>query len=94
MGALAGLAARAVAAFAGRGLPLARRAALPAAVGLGAGLIPGLFDGDGGGLGDRPRRRRRRRVLTANDRADIAFIVATLGPGAGKSFAMIVAART
>ncbi len=91
MGALAGLAARVLGSLAGGGgRALATRVGLPAAVGVGAGLIPGLLGGDDG----RPRRRRRRRVLTANDRADIAFIVATLGPSAGKSFAMIVAART
>jgi len=55
-------------------------------------LIPGLGgDGDDDG---KPARRRRRRVLTANDRADIAFITATLGASAGKSFSLIVAART
>jgi len=94
MGALAQLAARAVATFGGRALPVVRRAGLPAAAGIAGGLIPGLFGGDDGGALERPRRRRRRRVLTSNDRADIAFIVATLGPSAGKAFAMIVAART
>ncbi len=63
------------------GVPIAGGAA-------GAGLF-GLFDGGDG----RPRRRRRKRVLTANDRADISFITATLGAPAGKAFAMIVAAR-
>ncbi len=66
----------------------------PLAVGVAGGvagsLIPGLFGGGDGAT----RRRRRRRVLTANDRADIAFITATLGAPAGKSFALIVAART
>jgi len=92
MGALLALAGGVLARLGGRAgiTALGRRAALPAAAGLGGALIPSLFDGDG----DRPRRRRRRRVLTANDRADIAFVVATLGPSAGKSFAMIVAART
>ncbi len=40
------------------------------------------------------RRRRRRRALTASDRADIAFIEATLGKAAGRSFAMLVVSRT
>jgi len=39
------------------------------------------------------RRRRRRRALTASDRADIAFITATLGVPAGKAFAIQLAAR-
>ena len=53
--------------------------------------IPGidLFPDD-----DKPKRRRRRRALTASDRADIAFIQATLGQAAGKSFAMLVVSRT
>jgi len=69
----------------------ARRLAIPAAAGLaGAGFGELAFGGGGDGA---PRRRRRRRVLTANDRADISFITATLGAPAGKSFAMIVAAR-
>lgn len=75
-----------------------RQALATAARGLGiataggaAGVgIAGLFDGDGDGS---RRRRRRKRVLTANDRADISFITATLGAPAGKAFAMIVAAR-
>ena len=82
--------------FVARGLPLARRAAVPAAAGL-AGVaagnigIPGvdLFPGD-----EAPKRRRRRRALTASDRADIAFIESILGKAAGKSFAMIIATRT
>jgi len=65
--------------------------------GLTGGGIAGGFTsilGGGGGDGDGPpRRRRRKRVLTSNDRADIAFITATLGAPAGKSFALIVAAR-
>ncbi len=56
------------------------------AAGVGIGGLFGYGDG-------RPRRRRRKRVLTANDRADISFITATLGAPAGKAFAMIVAAR-
>lgn len=43
---------------------------------------------------DKPKRRRRRRALTASDRADIAFIQATLGAAAGRSFAMLVVSRT
>lgn len=39
-------------------------------------------------------RRRRKRALTNSDKADIAFIAATLGKPAGKDFAMIVAARS
>jgi len=85
--------------FGTRALPLARRAAFPAAAGaagsIAAGIgIPGidLFpDGEGG---VRPKRRRRRRALTASDRADIAFIESILGKAAGKSFAMIIATRT
>lgn len=91
MGALLALARSVLAGGARLGGPLARRAALPVAGGLaGAGVGELLFGGDGDG---RPRRRRRRRVLTANDRADISFITATLGAPAGKAFAMIVAAR-
>lgn len=59
--------------------------------GLAAGVgIPGidLFPDD------EKRRRRRRRALTASDRADIAFVTATLGQAAGKSFAMLVVSRT
>ena len=44
--------------------------------------------------GDTKRRRRRRRALTASDRADIAFIQATLGQAAGRAFAMLVVSRT
>jgi len=80
-----------------RVLPLARRAALPAAAGVAGSLVAG------GGLGipgvdlfpdELKRRRRRRRALTASDRADIAFIESILGKAAGKSFAMIIATRT
>lgn len=67
-----------------------RQLAIAGAGGAAGVGLAGLFDGGDG----RPRRRRRRRVLTANDRSDIAFIVATLGAPAGKAFAMIVAART
>jgi len=38
-------------------------------------------------------RRRRRRVLTANDRADIAFIAGIISKTAAGAFANIVAAR-
>lgn len=53
--------------------------------------IPGfdLFGGDNG----KPKRRRRKRALTASDRADIAFITATLGKPAGANFAAIIAAN-
>jgi len=64
-----------------------------AALGVGAGsFLPdfGIFGGDD----DKPRRRRRRKALTASDRADIAFIEATLGKAAGRSFAMLVVSRT
>jgi len=90
MGALVQLAARMMAAVSGRGAgALVRRAAVPVGAGIaGAGLGELFFGGDAA-----PRRRRRRRVLTANDRADISFITATLGAPAGKAFAMIVAAR-
>jgi len=67
-----------------------RQLALTGAAGAGGGLIGGLF---GGGDEDRPRRRRRKNVLTASDRADIAFIAGSLGKPAGRDFAMIVAAR-
>lgn len=85
---------------------LAARSVVPVGRALGLGAAGGAaFTGASrlvGGDGDvdpltglvKPRRRRRRRVLTANDRSDIAFIVATLGGPAGKAFAMIVAART
>jgi len=54
--------------------------------------IPGvdLFPDEG----EVKRRRRRRRALTASDRADIAFIQATLGQAAGRAFAMLVVSRT
>ncbi len=68
---------------------IARRSAVATALGFGGAAV---FEGVGDEPGA-PRRRRRRRVLTANDRADISFITATLGAPAGKSFAMIVAAR-
>ncbi len=68
------------------------RAAL---TGLGAGsLLPEIgLPGFGFGGDDRPKRRRRKRALTASDRADIAFITATLGKPAGANFAAIIAAN-
>jgi len=92
MGALFALARSAVqTTLGGGGKAIARRLGPGALAGVaGAGLGEFAFGGDGDGL---PRRRRRRRVLTANDRADISFITATLGAPAGKAFAMIVAAR-
>jgi len=76
-----------------------------AAFGVGSELVaPHGFGGGGGGFLDAPfnilgggekhRRRRRRKALTASDRADIAFIEATLGKAAGRSFAMLVVSRT
>lgn len=65
-----------------------------AATGLGVGTLLPDFPGFGFGGGDeRPRRRRRKRALTASDRADIAFITATLGKPAGANFAAIIAAN-
>lgn len=94
MGALMLLARGGVARFtgaAGGGISRIFQRTAPA-LALGAGGAA-AFDFFGGG-GDGPvRRRRRKRVLTANDRADIAFIKATLGSPAGRDFAMIVAAR-
>lgn len=85
--------ARMAAAMVSRFRRLRPGVALPILTGAGGTLaIQDIFAGDGGGDG-RPRRRRRKRVLTSNDRADISFITATLGAPAGKSFAMIVAAR-
>jgi len=73
-----------------------------AAFGVGSELVaphgsgfPDIFGG-GDGFGDphKHKRRRRRKALTASDRADIAFIEATLGKAAGRSFAMLVVSRT
>jgi len=75
------------------GSPAARGAGL----GFGAGsLLPDIIPGGGifGGEDGKKRRRRRRKALTASDRADIAFIEATLGKAAGRSFAMLVVSRT
>lgn len=63
--------------------------------GLAAGSLVPSFGIPGVELfgGDRPKRRRRKRALTASDRADIAFITATLGKTAGANFAAIIAAN-
>jgi len=78
-----------------------------AAFGVGSELVAphgvgtlDLFGGGGGAEdwihqgGHKRIRRRRRKALTASDRADIAFIEATLGKAAGRSFAMLVVSRT
>jgi len=78
-----------------------------AAFGIGSELVaphgglPDIFGGGGGTQedwihvgGHKRIRRRRRKALTASDRADIAFIEATLGKAAGRSFAMLVVSRT
>ena len=70
-----------------------RTARSPLALGAGGGVA--VSQALGGGLfgeEERPRRRRRRRALTASDRADIAFISGTLGPKAGKDFAVTLIA--
>lgn len=86
--ALRGLGAPAARALAGTPV---RALATGAGVGaLAAGGIPGV---DIFPDGEKRRRRRRRRALTASDRADIAFITATLGVPAGKAFAIQLAAR-
>lgn len=77
-----------------RALPAVRGAVLPAT----AGGLGGFAAGGGFGAEDfigveEKKRRRRRRALTASDRADIAFIEGILGKSAGKSFAMIIAAK-
>ena len=59
----------------------------------GGALLPDFSLPGFGGGDDRPRRRRRKRALTASDRADIAFITATLGKPAGANFAAIIAAN-
>lgn len=57
-----------------------------------AGTALGQQFGGGGGGG---RRRRRRRALTASDRADIAFIQATISKAAADRFAtQLVAGQT
>jgi len=89
--------AAALVALRGLGPAAARGAAGGGAFLAAQEFIPGLFGGDGvdpvTGIGQKPRRRRRRRALTASDRADIAFITATLGVPAGKAFAIQLAAR-
>ena len=72
--------------FAPRGL---RTLALGGAGAVAGSALTGAFGADD----ERPRRRRRKNVLTASDRADIAFIAGSLGKPAGRDFAMIVAAR-
>lgn len=74
----------------GAGLGTLIGPAIPEALGGPAGG-GGFFDFGGGG---KPRRRRRRRALTASDRADIAFISATLGAKAGRDIAAIIVSRT
>ncbi len=54
----------------------------------GGGFLPGLINGE-----EPKKRRRRRRALTQSDKNDIAFVAATLGQPAAKSFALIIAAR-
>lgn len=86
---LRALAVNAAAFFAGKGV--ARRA-IPLVAGgaLGAGgLAAGLALTDGNGP---TRRRRRRRALSCQDRADLAFIRATLGqPAAREALGVIIA---
>jgi len=64
---------------------------LPLLGALGAELtgldIP--FIGPLPGFGAGKPRRRRRRMLTASDKVDIAFLRATLGPGAAKELAAV-----
>lgn len=74
---------------------LARPAVRGAITGVGVGqLLPDFGIPFLGGDDDKKKRRRRRKALTASDRADIAFIEATLGKAAGRSFAMLVVSRT
>jgi len=54
--------------------------------------IPGFDIGGIFGGGGAPRRRRRRRALTAQDRADIAFVSGILGKPAAKDFAVTLIA--
>ena len=94
MGALLALAANAIRS------PFGRAAITSGAV-IGAQALVSRGGGDGGvdalgnliHVGGHPARRRRRRALTQSDKADIAFIAASLGPGAGTKFAMIIASR-
>jgi len=65
-----------------------------AVTGFGAGsLLPDFGIPGFGGGDEKVKRRRRKRALTASDRADIAFITATLGKPAGANFAAIIAAN-
>jgi len=88
--ALAALARTVALRIGGRGV--VRRGALAVGLGGAGSALAGRL-GLGGGDDDAPRRRRRKNVLTASDRADIAFIAGSLGKPAGRDFAMIVAAR-
>ena len=65
------------------------------ATGIATGIaLPDPFNIFGGRDGDGVvRRRRRRRALTQSDKADIAFVAATLGAPAGQKFALIIASR-
>lgn len=83
------LAVNAMAFFAGR--QLARTAAVGVAGGaVGAGALA-LGQGlTGGGF---RRRRRRTRALNCSDKADLAFIRATLGPTAAREALGVILAR-
>lgn len=84
------------AALAGAGFEVGQRAlgGQGFAQGLDLAIPGGRQFVDGVLIPDHPhRRRRRRRALTASDRADIAFIAGTLDKGAGKAFAVQLAAR-
>lgn len=84
----------ALAALKGLGGPVVKGVAGGGALVAAQEFLPDILGFGGiGGDGARPRRRRRRRALTASDRADIAFITATLGVPAGKAFAIQLAAR-
>lgn len=69
-------------------------AARRAATSFGISGIGGAFGTRFMGGDSSSRRRRRRRALTASDRADIAFIQATISKAAADRFAQqIVASR-
>lgn len=74
----------------GRAGQLVRIGAVSGGGALAAGELSQRAFGPTGAPG--ARRRRRRRVFNAQDRADIAFITATLGQTAGTKVAMIMAA--
>jgi len=57
----------------------------------GMGAPAGYFVRADGTIGR--HRRRRRRALTASDRADIAFIAATISKSAAGAFASIIGAK-